>query len=167
MKTTIKILILIAGIAACVGGVMYYAKTKVAPPEVPATCNQYRQHLNQLLSAFSTTNTTTTNDSILSAAVVATNIFHREGKLTAPEADTFLVSFVNAYTPLFRQQAQSQFKQSAWPAQNILPSPEPQSTTLSKSAARLPFITRPTVFATMCTSAPSRKHGETLAVPIP
>lgn len=114
MKTTFKILILIIAVTCAIGGVMIYAKTKVAPPVIVSQTNQYKQDVNQLVSEEKSSEDAKTEDEVFAKAIDRIRIFAQEGKMEASEADKSLDLFVGSYSPRFLKRCFAAFSQSEW-----------------------------------------------------
>lgn len=114
MKTTFKILILILAVTCAIGGVMIYAKTKVAPPVIVSQTNQYKQDVNSLVSEVKASEDAKTEDEVFAKAIDRIRIFAQEGKMDATEVDKSLDQFVNSYTPRFLKRCFAAFSQSEW-----------------------------------------------------
>ena len=114
MKTTIKIIILLLAVTCAIGGVMIYAKTKVAPPVIVNQTNQYKQDVNKLVSEEKSSEDAKTEDEVFAKAIDRIRIFAQEGKMEASEADTSLDQFVGSYSPRFLKRCFAAFSQSEW-----------------------------------------------------
>lgn len=114
MKTTIKIIILLLAITCAIGGVMIYAKTKVAPPVIVNQTNQYKQDVNKLVSEEKSSEDAKAEDEVFAKAIDRIRIFAQEGKMEASEADKSLDLFVSSYSPRFLKRCFAAFSQSEW-----------------------------------------------------
>lgn len=114
MKTTIKILILILAVTCAIGGVMIYAKTKVAPPVSLAQINQYELDVKRLVSELRSAENAKTEDDVFAKAVDRIRMFSKEGKMTSIESDKSMDLFVNNYSSLFLKRSFASFDQSEW-----------------------------------------------------
>ena len=114
MKTTIKIIILLLAVTCAIGGVMIYAKTKVAPPVIVNQTNQYKQDVNKLVKEEMASEDAKTEDEVFAKAIDRIRIFAQEGKMEASEADQSLDLFVGSYSPRFLKRCFAAFSQSEW-----------------------------------------------------
>ena len=114
MKTTIKILILLLAVTCAIGGVMIYAKTKVAPPVAINQSNQYKLDVTGLIAEEKSAEDAKGEDEIFAKAIDRIQIFAQEGKMDASEADKSLDRFVSAYSPRFLKRCFAAFSQSEW-----------------------------------------------------
>ena len=114
MKTTIKIIILLLAVTCAIGGVMIYAKTKVAPPVIVNQTNQYKQDVNKLVSEEMSSEDAKTEDEFFAKAIDRIRIFEQEGKMEASEADTSLDQLVGSYSSRFLKRCFAAFRQSEW-----------------------------------------------------
>lgn len=114
MKTTIKIIILLLAVTCAIGGVMIYAKTKVAPPVIVNQTNQYKQDVNKLVSEENAAVDAKLQDEVLEKSIDRILLFAQEGKLDASETDKCLDQFVGSYTPKFLSRCFSAFSQPVW-----------------------------------------------------
>lgn len=114
MKTTIKIIILLLAVTCAIGGVMIYAKTKVAPPVIINQTNQYKQDVNKLVSEEKSSEDAKAEDEVFAKAIDRIRIFAQEGKMEASEADKSLDQFVGSYSPRFLKRCFAAFSQSEW-----------------------------------------------------
>lgn len=115
MKTTLfKILILLTAVTCAIGGVMIYAKTKVAPPVIVSQTNQYKQDVNKLVNDEKSSEDAKTEDEVFAKAVDRIRIFAQEGKMDASEADKSMDQFVGSYSPRFLKRCFASFSQSEW-----------------------------------------------------
>lgn len=114
MKTTFKILILLLAVTCAIGGVMIYAKTKVAPPVIVSQTNQYKQDVNKLVSDEKSSEDAKTEDEVFAKAIDRIRIFAQEGKMNATEADKSMDQFVGSYSPRFLKRCFASFIQSEW-----------------------------------------------------
>lgn len=114
MKTTIKIFILLLAVTCAIGGVMVYAKTKVAPPIASSQSNQYRLDVSDLISEEKTSKDAKVEDEVFAKAIDRIQIFSQEGKINSSETDKCLDQFICAYSPRFLKRCFSSFSQSEW-----------------------------------------------------
>lgn len=114
MKTTVKILILLLAVTCAIGGVMVYAKTKVAPPVTISQTNQYKQDVIKLVKEEIASKDTKEEDEIFAKAIDRIHIFAQEGKLSPSEADENMDRFVGSYSPRFLKRCFAAFSQSEW-----------------------------------------------------
>lgn len=114
MKTTIKIIILLLAVTCAIGGIMIYAKTKVAPPVIVNQTNQYKQDVNKLVSEEKSSEDAKAEDEVFAKAIDRIRIFAQEGKMEASEADKSLDQFVGSYSPRFLKRCFAAFSQSEW-----------------------------------------------------
>ena len=114
MKTTIKIIILLLAVTCAIGGIMIYAKTKVAPPVIVNQTNQYKQDVNKLVNEEMASEDAKTEDEVFAKAIDRIRIFAQEGKMEASEADQSLDLFVGSYSPRFLKRCFAAFSQSEW-----------------------------------------------------
>ncbi len=114
MKTTIKIIILLLAVTCAIGGVMFYAKTKVTPPVVVSQINQFKQDVNKLISEEKSSKDAKTEDQVFAKGVDRIRLFAQEGKLEGSEADRCLDLFVGSYSPRFLRRCFAAFNKSEW-----------------------------------------------------
>lgn len=114
MKTLFKILILLTAVTCAIGGVMKYAKTKVAPPVIVSQTNQYKQDVNKLVNDEKSSEDAKTEDEVFAKAIDRIRIFAQEGKMNASEADKSMDQFVGSYSPRFLKRCFASFSQSEW-----------------------------------------------------
>lgn len=114
MKTIVKILILIIAVTCAIGGVMVYAKTKVAPPVVLSQINQYEQDVMKLIAEELSAENAKTEDEVFTKAIDRIQIFGKEGKLNASELNESMDKFVGSYSPKFLKRCFATFNQSEW-----------------------------------------------------
>lgn len=114
MKTTFKIIILLLAVTCAIGGVMIYAKTKVAPPVAISQTNQYKQDVSKLVSEENASENAKSEDEVFVKAVDRIRIFAQEGKLEAADADKCMDQFVANYSPRFLKRCFAAFDQSEW-----------------------------------------------------
>ena len=114
MKTTVKIVILLLAVTCAIGGVMIYAKTKVAPPVVASQTNQYKQDVDGLIGEEKSAENAQAEDEVFAKAIDRIHIFAQEGKMDASEADKSLDQFVVSYAPRFLKRCFASFSQSEW-----------------------------------------------------
>ncbi len=114
MKTSIKIIILLLAITCAIGGVMVYAKTKVAPPVSLKQVDQYSQDIHSMSAALSKAGYAAREDSIYFDAINRIQIFSSEEKLSNTESDKRTDEIVNRYTPLFISHCFASFGRSDW-----------------------------------------------------
>ena len=114
MKTTAKILILILSVICAIGGVMVYAKTKVAPPIVLSQINQYEQDVIKLIAEELSAENAKKEDEVFTKAVDRIQIFAKEGKMNTSEINESMDRFVGSYSPKFLKRCFVAFNQSEW-----------------------------------------------------
>lgn len=114
MKTTIKILILLLAVTCAIGGVMIYAKTKVAPPVAISQSNQYKLDVTGLIAEEKAAEDAKSEDDVFAKAIDRIQIFAKETKMEASEADKSMDRFVGAYSPRFLKRCFAAFSQSEW-----------------------------------------------------
>lgn len=78
MKVTAKIIILVLAISLAIGGVMVYAKTKVAPPLATKSIDQFSKCLADGIVLFNNAETATQEDSLFAALTEKTRIYVSE-----------------------------------------------------------------------------------------
>ncbi len=114
MKTSIKIFILLLAITCAIGGVMIYAKTKVAPPVSIKQFDQYSQDIYSMSADLSKAGRPSREDAIYFDAINRIWIFSSEGKLSNVETDMLTGEIVNRYAPLFLSRCFDSFRRSNW-----------------------------------------------------
>ena len=114
MNTTAKILILILSVICAIGGVMVYAKTKVAPPIVLSQINQYEQDVIKLIAEELSAENAKKEDEVFTKAVDRIQIFAKEGKMNTSEINESMDRFVGSYSPKFLKRCFVAFNQSEW-----------------------------------------------------
>lgn len=114
MKTTVKIFILLLAVTCAIGGVMVYAKTKVAPPVAIRESDQYIKEVIKLVEEEESTQSAKEEDEVFAKGVDRINIFVQEGKMTLSEADKNLDKFVASYSPRFLKRCFAEFYKSEW-----------------------------------------------------
>lgn len=114
MKTSIKIFILLLAITCAIGGVMIYAKTKVAPPVSIKQLDQYSQDIYSMSEDLSKAGRPSSEDAIYFDAMNRIRIFSSEGKLSNVETDKLTGEIVNRYAPLFLSRCFDSFRRSNW-----------------------------------------------------
>lgn len=114
MKTAIKIIILLLAITCAIGGVMIYAKTKVAPPIVAFQTNQYIKDVDDLVAEENAASGAEQEDEVLLRAVDRIHFFKQEGKMDAATADKCLDKFVHNYSSDFLKRSFAAFDQPVW-----------------------------------------------------
>lgn len=105
---------MILAVTCAIGGVMIYAKTKVAPPVIVNQTNQYKQDINKLVNEEMASEDAKTEDEVFAKAIDRIRIFAQEGKMDASEADKSLDQFVGCYSPRFLKRCFAAFSQSEW-----------------------------------------------------
>lgn len=115
MKVTIKIIILIVAIALAIGGVMFYAKTQVAPPMATKAVNQYAKQIDNRCNAMANADQAGM-DSILPDALSKIRIYATEGKVEDGAANAAIDKLLAIYAPAFLDSAFGKFRQSVWRA---------------------------------------------------
>lgn len=95
MKVTIKIIILIVAIALAIGGVMFYAKTQVAPPMATKAVNQYAKQIDNCCNAMANADQAGM-DSIMTDAQSKIRIYATEGKVEDEAANAATVGHLYA-----------------------------------------------------------------------
>ena len=114
MKTISKILILLLSVICAIGGVMVYAKTKVAPPVVLSQINQYEQDVMKLIAEELSAENAKKEDEVFTKAVDRIQIFAKEGKMNTSEINESMDRFVGSYSPKFLKRCFAAFNQSEW-----------------------------------------------------
>lgn len=115
MKTSIKILLLVVFIAAAVFGVLFYAKTRVAPPSDIETADQYSPVADSICKAFdSATDPTMAADTYASSVDMIRQLY-RENAIAQSGADSYLSRLANRYAHIISMQANKVFSGSVWP----------------------------------------------------
>mgnify|MGYP000011301547 FL=1 len=113
MKVTIKIIILIVAIALAIGGVMFYAKTQVAPPMATKAVNQYAKQIDNCCNAMANADLAGM-DSIMTDAQSKIRIYATEGKVEDEAANAAIDKLLAIYAPAFLDNAFGKFRQSVW-----------------------------------------------------
>jgi hypothetical protein len=114
MKNIIKILILLCALALAVGGIMIYAKTKVAPPTLPKAGNQYSSDIAQCCETFYHATNESSADSAFDVTTDRIQFFKHEGKLQPSEADECINQVVEIYGSKFAARCFARFDRSVW-----------------------------------------------------
>lgn len=114
MKTAFKIFILLLAVTCAIGGVMVYAKTKVAPPIAISQIDQYKLDVIKLISEEKASKNEKDEDEVFAKAMDRIRIFAQEGKMSSLEADDSMDKFVGSYSPRFLKRCFAAFRQSEW-----------------------------------------------------
>ena len=114
MKVTIKIIILLIAIILAIGGVLIYAKTKVAPPAAIKSIDQYSKNIEDCIKKFADENSPFQEDSILAATINKINIYCKESMMEEKTGDANIDKLLSHYTPLFMKRSFAKFNQSTW-----------------------------------------------------
>lgn len=118
MRNTIKTLILFIATIAAIGGVLFYAKTKVEIPKTPPAYNQFKYYIYKNIKILTEKEEEQKTDSIFTIVKDRITIFELEGKITMKEKDESLNEFISVYAPLFAKQSFSKFDKSDWSENN-------------------------------------------------
>lgn len=114
MKTTFKVIILILAITLAIGGVMAYAKTRVAPPVKVSGDNPYIADLTDVTDQIKYATSDAAQDSAYFVGTARVKVYLQEHKLEPKEADKQLDGVVKTYAPLFVRRSMAKFDQPAW-----------------------------------------------------
>lgn len=114
MKVTVKIFILVVAISLAIGGVMVYAKTKVAPPLAAKSIDQFSKSLSEGIAMFNDATTSVQEDSLFVALTEKTKFYVSEGKLTKEKGNGEISQLSSKYVPLFLKRAMDSFTRSTW-----------------------------------------------------
>lgn len=114
MNTGIKIIILVLSVTLAIGGVMWYAKTRVSPPAALKQVNQYIQDFDVLVKDLSESETQAKEDEVFATAVNRVSIFQKEEKIEAVEADKMMDKMTGSYAPLFLKRCFERFQSPVW-----------------------------------------------------
>ncbi len=111
MKSTVKILILLACVVLAFGGVMIYAKTRVSPPMELKQVNQYTEEYNKCINSLSNTRNP---DLTFNSSIDLINVFAREKKIDKEQASKGRDQLVSSYAPIFARRCYGVLKGSSW-----------------------------------------------------
>ena len=114
MKTLTKIVIIIVFLFAAIGGVMFYAKTRVEPPVATKQANQYVKDLQQIRKDLLTVGSMAQKDSVFELALDRTLTFWKEDRIESSKMDLEMDELLNAYIPFFVKDSYNKFSQSVW-----------------------------------------------------
>ena len=114
MKVTIKIFFLLLAISLAIGGIMVYAKTKVAPPIALKQINQYSNDIAMTRRSLAEAKDASKEDSIYFTIMDRVKVYELENKLNLNEADKCLDECTSCYCPLFMDRCFSKFNESLW-----------------------------------------------------
>lgn len=114
MKSIVKIIILIVATALAIGGVMVYAKTRVAPPVATESIDQYSKNLSDGIKLLEDAEFPNAADSLLWTLLNKTYIYVAESKLSEEAGDEMIAGVLSNYTPRFVEYAYDAFSKSRW-----------------------------------------------------
>ena len=115
MKNTgSKILILGAVIALAAAGVLVFYPTIVAPPTDVPVENLHKASLENDITRFSETESSTFNDSIYNTVINKLELYRTEKFLSEVNLDYETKALVQKYLPIFSAQCYKQFQASVW-----------------------------------------------------
>lgn len=114
MKVTVKIFVLVVAISLAIGGVMVYAKTKVAPPLAAKSIDQFAKSLSDGIAMFNEATTSAQEDSLFVALTEKAKFYVSEGKLTKAKGNEDMNQLGAKYVSLFLNRAMGKFTHSTW-----------------------------------------------------
>jgi len=119
MKTSVKILLLIVVAALAVGGVLYYMKTIVSPPQQLEYPNQFAAHLDSVATASGRASLEQL-EAGLDPTLDLISRFISEGALEAVDADKPMSAYVTNYAKSLNADALSMFHSRYWPHDKVM-----------------------------------------------
>lgn len=114
MKVTAKIIILVLAISLAIGGVMVYARTKVAPPLATKPIDQFSKCLTDGIALLNNAETANQEDSLFAALTEKTRIYVSERKLNKDNGNADMNQLCSKYVPLFLKRSMEKFSGSTW-----------------------------------------------------
>lgn len=114
MNKPIKIALLCVAVLLTLGMVMFFYKTKVAPPEAPKTADQYKNALAKDIEIAANAKSETTADSIYRVIIEATTFMRKDKLLSDADNDETLKKLTEKYVPQFVAQSNAKFGRSSW-----------------------------------------------------
>jgi hypothetical protein len=114
MKVTAKIIILVLAISLAIGGVMIYAKTKVAPPLATKPIDQFSKCLADGMTLFNNAATSQQEDSLFAVLTEKMRFYVSEGKLTKDNGNAEMNKLCSRYVPLFLNRSMEKFSRQVW-----------------------------------------------------
>lgn len=113
MKTSIKILLLVIALFLAVGGVLYFVRTAVSPPQHLEYDNQYVTHLDSVIA--STDNMSLKElDNCIDPILDFSDRMRSEAVVNPAETDEPVSRVLTYYARIFNSEALSHFKKSYW-----------------------------------------------------
>ena len=114
MNKPIKILLLVVAIIVAIGGVMFFCKTRVAPPANLTFNNQYVGAVKNDIDKVNTLSSIDDANSSYSRILHNIDFQWKNTLLTDAERDDLLKSFVNVFAPTYAGQCDHVFDRSTW-----------------------------------------------------
>lgn len=114
MNWIFKIILLIAGLAVAVLGIVYFAKSIVEPPVQTEFDNLHLISLHNDVKSLKQPSMDGRADSVFDTTLHASRFWSREGLISLGQSDTIIEQLVNNYTPLFLKRAYKHFEGSSW-----------------------------------------------------
>lgn len=114
MNKSIKIALLCLAVLITLGAVMFFYKTKVAPPSAPETADQFKKALAKDIEVAENAASERSADSIYRVIIEATAFMRKDSLLSAADNDETLVLLTDKYVPKFVTQSHAKFARSSW-----------------------------------------------------
>lgn len=119
MKVTVKILILILAVSLAIGGVMIFAKTKVAPPQATEPIDQFSEDLIGGIDTLGHITTPMQQDSLFAALGAKTRFYVLEDKISQDDGNAAISQLGRTYTRLFLKKSMEKFSRKSWPVNDF------------------------------------------------
>lgn len=113
MNKSVKILLLVVAVIIAIGGVLFFMKTIVSPPQDLEFKNQYELALNQKIEGFKKVD----SDNLEREFATLTDLAHRfkeESSIDDKFFDQEYTEIIGVYSPKFAQYCFGQFQKSVW-----------------------------------------------------
>lgn len=113
MKKSVKILLLVVAVIIAIGGVLFFIKTMVSPPQDLKFKNQYESALNQKIDEFKKVD----SNNLEREFAKLTDLAHRfkaESNIDDKIFDKEYTEIIGVYSPKFAQYCFGQFQKSVW-----------------------------------------------------
>ena len=113
MNKSVKIICIVAVALIAIGGILFYMKTIVSPPQDLAFNNQFENALNQRINGLKNTD----QSNLESEFASLTDLTHRfkiESSIDDKTFDAKYIDIIGVYAPKFSNYCFSQFQKSVW-----------------------------------------------------
>lgn len=113
MNKSVKIICIVAAVFLAIGGILFYMKTIVSPPQDLAFNNQFENALNQRINDLKNTDQSNLESEFASLTDL-TYRFKIESSIDDKIFDAKYIDIIGVYAPKFSNYCFSQFQKSVW-----------------------------------------------------